>query len=70
MKKTTLLPVQVVTGTAKVTLPAAAAEPEAGRAGSAAAQAGERPDELVPELVSFLKEHPEIKAVPKVVKVT
>lgn len=40
-----------------------------GNAGRPSGPAGERPEELVPNLIQFLKGHPHLRSVPKVVQV-
>ena len=68
--------VQVVAANVRIELPAgleeeepAAPGPGSGRVGRPSGPAGERPEELAPDLIRFLQAHPEIKAVPKLVQV-
>lgn len=64
---------QIATPGLRVTLPVTPDQsekpPVAARQSKPSGTSGERPEELVPEIVQFLKEHPEIRAVPKVVQV-
>lgn len=60
---------QVLRNDIRATLPPDPNAEAAPKASSKPAKTDERPEEMVPELVKFLKAHPELKAVSKAVQV-